>query len=164
MYWYTDSPEVLVSPLPVEETILAAFVELTALGERYLDDFAEALSPGLRRGTAQPLIRLYRNGPQRVTALARDLGLDSTTVTRHLDELERRDLVARTPDPTDRRASLVRLTPVALAQLDTAEAERRRRLRVVLADWPAADRVTFARLLSRFADQPALVGSGTDRG
>ena len=153
-----------MSGVPIEETILAAFVELTARGEQYLDDFAEALSPGLRRGTAQPLIRLYRHGPQRVTGLARDLGLDSTTVTRHLDELERRELVARTPDPTDRRASLVRLTPGALAQLDAAEAERRRRLRVALADWPAADRTTFARLLSRFAEQPALVGSGSGRG
>lgn len=147
----------------VEETILAAFVELTTLGQRYQDELADELSPGLRRGTAQPVLRLHRDGPQRVSVLARQLGLDSTTVTRHLDELERRGLVARVPDDADKRASVVRLTPEAVARLDAAETERRRRLHGVLADWPPAERDTFARLLTRFAEQPALT-VGAHRG
>jgi DNA-binding MarR family transcriptional regulator len=157
VYWYIYlAEERIVNRSAVEDSIHAAFVELTALGERYLDDFAAELSPGLRRGTAQPLLRLHRDGPQRVSALAQALGLDSTTVTRHVDELERRGLVSRTTDVADRRALLVRLTPQAVARLDAAETERRRRLRAVLADWPAADRQAFARLLTRFVDRPAL--------
>jgi DNA-binding MarR family transcriptional regulator len=155
--------------LRLEDAIHDAFVELTALGEQYLSDFAARLSPGLRRGAAQPLLRLHRTGPERVSELAVELGLDSTTVTRHLDELESRGLIARTPDPTDRRAVLVRLTPKAVAQLDAADADRRTRLGTVLADWPAADRHEFARLLNRFAHRPQLaseiaVGVGSGRG
>jgi DNA-binding MarR family transcriptional regulator len=138
-----------------EEAIQKAFVEVTVLGERYLDDLADALSPGLRRGTAQPLLRLHRDGPERVSVLARALGLDSTTVTRHLDELERRGLVTRTQDATDGRASVVRLTAMALAQLDAAQAERRRRLRDVMAGWPAQERSEFARLFGRFVEDAA---------
>ncbi|GIH18553.1 MarR family winged helix-turn-helix transcriptional regulator [Rugosimonospora africana] len=155
--------------LRIEDAIHDAFVELTALGEQYLSDFATRLSPGLRRGAVQPLLRLHRSGPERVSELAVQLGLDSTTVTRHLDELQARGLVARRPDPTDRRATLVHLTPKAVAQLDAAEVDRRTRLGNVLADWSAGDRYEFARLLHRFVHRPELaseiaVGVGGGRG
>lgn len=140
----------------LEDALHDAFVELTTLGEQYLSDFATRLSPGLRRGAAQPLLRLHRTGPERVSALACQLGLDSTTVTRHLDELESRGLISRAPDADDRRAVLVRLTPKAVAKLDAADAERRTRLHSLLADWPAEDRHDFARLLSRFVHRPDL--------
>jgi DNA-binding MarR family transcriptional regulator len=155
--------------LRLEDAIHSAFVELTALGEQYLSDFAGRLSPGLRRGAVQPLLRLHSTGPERVSELAEQLGLDSTTVTRHLDELESRGLVVRRPDPTDRRAVLVHLTPKAVAQLDAADADRRTRLGNVLADWTAVDRHEFARLLNRFVHRPQLaseiaVGAGGGRG
>jgi DNA-binding MarR family transcriptional regulator len=142
--------------LRIEDAIHSAFVELTALGEQYLSDFAGRLSPGMRRGAVQPLLRLHRTGPERVSELAEQLGLDSTTVTRHLDELESRGLIVRRPDPTDRRAALVHLTPKAVTALDAADADRRARLGSVLADWSAEDRYEFARLLNRFAHRPQL--------
>src|SRR3954447_1104899 len=43
--------------------------------------------------------------------LARALGIESPTLTRHLDNLERNGLVVRRPSETDRRAVLVELTP-----------------------------------------------------
>ena len=140
----------------LEDALHAALVELTRHGERYLAGFAETLSPGLRRGPAQPLLRVHRYGPMRITALAHDLALDTTTVTRHLDELETRGLIVRVPDPTDGRAVLVELTPRAVAALDAADADRRDRLRSALADWPERDRCEFARLLSAFAGRPEL--------
>jgi len=162
VYQYTNRKAAVTES--AEDTILAAFVEITAIGQRYQDELADELSPGLRRGTAQPVLRLHRDGPQRVSALARGLGLDSTTVTRHLDELERRGLVVRRPDDADRRASVVGLTAEAVARLDAADTERRRRLRHLLADWPAADRQSFARLLARFAERPSLVTTGARHG
>jgi DNA-binding MarR family transcriptional regulator len=144
-------------PCPrLEDALHDAFLQLTTLGEQYLSDFAEQLSPGLRRGAAQPLLRLHRTGPERISALACHLGLDSTTVTRHLDELESRGLIARGPDPDDRRAVVVCLTPKAVAKLDAADVARRDRLHDLLADWPTADRREFARLLSRFVHRPDL--------
>jgi DNA-binding MarR family transcriptional regulator len=147
----------------LEDALHDAFVELTALGEQYLSDLADELSPGLRRGAVQPLLRLHRIGPERISALACHLGLDSTTVSRHLDELETRGLIARAPDATDGRAVVVRLTTKAVAKMDAADAARRARLHDLLADWPAHDRHEFARLLSRFVHRPALaseIGAG----
>jgi len=140
----------------LEDAVHDAFVELTSIGDRYLNAFAEELSPGLRRGAVQPLLRLHRVGIERVSEVAAGLGLDATTVTRHLDDLESRGLITRSPDPSDRRATLVRLTPQAVARLDAADADRRTRLRELLADWPADERYEFARLLSRFVHRPDL--------
>jgi DNA-binding MarR family transcriptional regulator len=149
----------------LEDAVHDAFVELTSIGEHYLNAFAEELSPGLRRGAVQPLLRLHRFGPERIKDLASGLGLDATTVTRHVDDLAARGLVARRPDPADRRAVLVDLTPHAQRCLDAAATDRRTRLRELLADWPDDDRFEFARLLSRFVNRPHLAAEigGTER-
>lgn len=42
--------------------------------------------------------------------IAQNVGLDKTTLVAALDELERRALVARNPDPADRRARIVTIT------------------------------------------------------
>jgi len=45
------------------------------------------------------------------SGLAKQLRIEGATVTRHLDRLERKGLVARSRDPDDRRQISVRLTP-----------------------------------------------------
>jgi DNA-binding MarR family transcriptional regulator len=47
------------------------------------------------------------------SALAHQLGLTTGSVTTMLDRLEKMDYITRTPHPTDRRKSLVRVTPRA---------------------------------------------------
>ena len=47
--------------------------------------------------------------------LARSLGIEGPTLTRHLDSLERAGLVERRRDPADRRAVQVELTPAGEA-------------------------------------------------
>lgn len=145
-----------MSHRPLEDALHEALVELTALGESYLSEFATRLSPGLRRGAVHPLLRLHRLGPLRVSELAHELGLDSTTITRHLDELEARDLVVRERDLHDRRAVVVQLTTRAEDLLDAADTERRGCLRDSLDGWSAPERATFAELLSRFVERPDL--------
>ena len=140
----------------LEDALHGALVELTVLGERYLDTLAEQLSPGMRRGVVHPLMRLQRSGPMRVKQLADLLGLDATTVSRHVDDLGARGLVVRVPDPRDRRAVQVRLTPAAVARLDAAEVERRGGLRQSLSGWSLEDRTRFADLLTRFVDREDL--------
>lgn len=140
----------------LEDVLHEALTELTLHGDIYLADFAELLSPGLGRGPVKALFKLQRLGPLRVTELAVQLRLDPTTVSRHVDDLERRALVVRDPDPTDRRATLVRLSPHAVELLDEAELERRGKLRDGLQDWSPADRETFVRLLSRFVQRDDL--------
>jgi DNA-binding MarR family transcriptional regulator len=140
----------------LEDVLHEAFTELTLHGDIYLADFAETLSPGLGRGPVKALLKLKRLGPLRVKDLAVQLRLDSTTVSRHLDDLERRGLVTREHDPSDRRAVQVRLSDHAVKLLDDAEHERRGRLRDGLQDWSPSDRATFVRLLSRFVQRDDL--------
>ena len=140
----------------LEDVLHEAFTELTVHGDIYLADFAERLSPGLGRGPIKALLKLRRLGPLRVKELAVQLRLDSTTVTRHVDDLSRRGLVSRTTDPADRRAVLVALTPGAVELLEDAEAERRGRLRDGLEDWTMRDREQFVTLLSRFVKRDDL--------
>jgi MarR family transcriptional regulator, transcriptional regulator for hemolysin len=57
--------------------------------------------------------------------LARALGIEGPTLTRHLDGLERGGFVRRVPDPTDRRIQRLELT-------DDGRAAQQRMLRAVI--------------------------------
>src|SRR6187431_1011561 len=67
------------------------------------------------RGTLTPseysvISLLDHAGPRRVCDLAEADGPDASTVSRRVAALADRDLVARTPDPQDRRAHRITLT------------------------------------------------------
>ena len=96
------------------------------------------------------LIRLAKLGPTRVTALAAALGLDQSTVSRHLASLAEQGLVERDVDPADRRAHRMAITPTGYAVAREAVAARVAMFEQVIADWSEADRATFARLLTAF--------------
>jgi DNA-binding MarR family transcriptional regulator len=56
------------------------------------------------------VMRQLRNGPETVGRLGAEVGLSAASVTRLVDRLERRGLVARSRDSEDRRRVDVRLT------------------------------------------------------
>ena len=62
---------------------------------------------------------LLGHEPVRPTDLAASMGLDISTVSRHLAQLHRAGLVERTPDPDDRRAQRVQLSPSRCAPRST---------------------------------------------
>lgn len=95
--------------------------------------------------------RVVSEGPIRVTDLARDLGLDPSTISRHLRAVEVRGWVRRVPDPGDRRAALVTATKSGERVVARLETERRRVLASVLAGWDRADRDALFDLTERFA-------------
>lgn len=61
-------------------------------------------------GLVSALRQLSDNGAMRATALAEAEGIAAASMTRVLNALEERDLIRRTPDPSDGRAQLVQLT------------------------------------------------------
>jgi DNA-binding MarR family transcriptional regulator len=134
-------------------TALSAVAQSTAnvrLHERLLD------VAGIRvdRAGAALLSKLKAAGdPLRVTTLADRLGVDTPTVTRKVQQLERDGLVAREGDPDDRRAFRIRLTDDGRATLELLTAAKRRWLDELLDGWSPSDRATFAALLSAFADR-----------
>jgi DNA-binding MarR family transcriptional regulator len=61
------------------------------------------------------LIALYEENGILITALARKVALDKSTLTSLLDRLERDDLIKRVAHPSDRRVIQIYLTPKAEA-------------------------------------------------
>jgi DNA-binding MarR family transcriptional regulator len=95
----------------------------------------------------------------RLSDLATRQGLDISTVSRRVAQLEAGGLVERTADPADRRASVVSLTERGREVVASISELRRELLESVVADWPERDRREFARLLGRFAEDMSLFRS-----
>jgi DNA-binding MarR family transcriptional regulator len=153
----TDRPA--VAPAGANDRILAGLstiaqaVHQARLHERLL----RAAGIRLDRAGASLLSKLDGHGDEapRVTALAERLSVDTPTVTRKLQQLERLGLVARSDDPGDRRAHRIKLTTRGRSTLARLTTARRAWLDQLLADWTDEDRATFAALLERFTSRLA---------
>jgi DNA-binding MarR family transcriptional regulator len=86
-------------------------------------------------------------------ALAEAIHYDKTRLIGLLDELERDGLIARKPDPSDRRARTVDLTPAGRARHAAAQADVRAMEDEFLGDLSATDRERLRRVLSRLAPE-----------
>ncbi len=87
----------------------------------------------LDRAGATLLFKLAARGDSlRVTDLAEILGVDTPTVTRKVQQLERDGMVVRQTDPDDRRASRIRLTPAGRRTIERVRRARRAWLEEVL--------------------------------
>ncbi|MFI5925061.1 MarR family winged helix-turn-helix transcriptional regulator [Micromonospora sp. NPDC051543] len=100
-------------------------------------------------------------GPQNVSALAARLNLDGSTVTRQVSALQRDGLIARAPDPTDGRGTVISPTTAGLQRMAAVQAARTRLYGDMLSDWSPEDRETLARLLGRL--NQALVNRNRPR-
>jgi DNA-binding MarR family transcriptional regulator len=75
--------------------------------------------------------------------------LTSSGTTKRLDHLERAGLIARGPDPDDRRGTLITLTPAGRELIDRATEAHLANEARLLAALPRADRQALAGLLRR---------------
>jgi MarR family transcriptional regulator, transcriptional regulator for hemolysin len=73
---------------------------------------------GLTAGEARTLAYVALYPASRQTALAAQMNIEPMTLVTFLGRLETRGLVAREPDPTDRRAKIVQLAPDAQPTLE----------------------------------------------
>jgi DNA-binding MarR family transcriptional regulator len=100
---------------------------------------------------------LERDGPQRVSLIARKAGMVGPQASRELGFLEAAGYVERTPDDADRRAVVVSInakgTDAYLRLRDASVAAAG----AALAQWSAAELAELARLLRRMADDFATV-------
>jgi DNA-binding MarR family transcriptional regulator len=103
----------------------------------------------LERAAYGLLSRIASGGPERLSALAADICVDLSTVSRQVAALEAAGLVRRTPDPTDRRASLIEATETGAEVFAQNRGKWLGALRELLADWTSAERQEFARLFAR---------------
>jgi DNA-binding MarR family transcriptional regulator len=110
------------------------------------------LNPALDEATYPVISGLARSGPQSAAQLAADIGIDRSVVSRHATRLAQAGLIARLPDPSDRRAALLSLTGAG----HRAVQDMRQRLAGAfddyLASWPPGEAARFAVSLRRFTE------------
>ncbi|BBC71908.1 MarR family transcriptional regulator [Altererythrobacter sp. B11] len=105
------------------EPLISAYAELYLELTRKLD--RRMASEGASLARTKLLLCLQKRGPMRGTDVAELFGLAPRTITEAIDGLERDGLVERQPDPTDRRAKLIRVTGKGIEAAATTEPMRR---------------------------------------
>jgi DNA-binding MarR family transcriptional regulator len=113
--WRRERPDLDHSPIGVIGRVSRLARELEQRLETVYREY------GLEPGWHDVLATLRRSGPPyrlRPTDVASSLMLTSSGATKRLDHLERAGLIARQPDPDDRRGTLITLTPAGSSLID----------------------------------------------
>ncbi len=142
--WRRERPELDHSPIGVVGRISRLARELEARLEPVYRDH------GLEAGWHDVLATLRRAGPPyrvRPTDLTSALMLTSSGTTKRLDRLEQAGLIAREPDPDDRRGTLIGLTPAGRELIDAVTEAHLANERRLLAALTEAEQRSLADLL-----------------
>ena len=98
------------------------------------------------------LSRLDGRGEARLSDLAISIGVDASSLTPRAQRLEREGYIVREADPTDGRASLLRMTRAGKALLSRVHSRRRALYADLLGSWSPEDLAMAARVLVNLAD------------
>nr|WP_272954556.1 MarR family transcriptional regulator [Kribbella sandramycini] len=110
------------------------------------------LGDGVTHGRVRALRTLdHADRPVRLSELATLLDIVPRSATSLVDDLEAAGLVARRPDPNDRRATLVALTPAGTTLLTTIRRNRRDAMVTLLDRLTTSEQTTLHDLLTRLA-------------
>lgn len=142
--WARERPDLDLAPVAVFSRIsrLARHLDLArrvAFTSHRIESWEFDVLAALRRAGTP-----YELSPGR---LLRETLVTSGTMTNRVDRLAARGFVERSPDPTDRRGVIVRLTSEGLQTVDAAFEELLDAEAALLADLPDADRDRLADLL-----------------
>lgn len=109
------------------------------------------------------LHKVRENGPCRVSELAAQAGLDTSTVSRHVARLTKNGYLERTDDPDDRRASQLALTPRGRRMLKAATQARIDLIHQAVAGWSEDELRALCTLTERLAVALEEHVPGTER-
>jgi DNA-binding MarR family transcriptional regulator len=105
------------------------------------------------------LLPLEREGDQRCSALAQEVGVDVSVASRQLAVLQRLGYVERRPDPQDGRASLLRLTDSGADALAGARVLRADWALTALSGWRESEAEQLSGLLDRLVADLEAIGA-----
>ncbi|MEB6238781.1 MarR family transcriptional regulator [Staphylococcus gallinarum] len=88
----------------------------------------------------------------RMSDLASKLGIKARTVTQFVDVLEKENLLARLPDPDDRRATLLQLTDMAVPLIKRVRSITDEIVEELFAPLPPEKRIQLLDILSSLVD------------
>jgi DNA-binding MarR family transcriptional regulator len=144
--WRRERPELEASPMG----IIGRIARITKYLERSVHDTVSEF--GLNPGEFDVLATLRRSGtPYRLspTRLFSAMMVSSGTMTHRIDRLEQAHLVERTPDPSDRRGTLIQLTDQGLALIEKAVEAHVDNARELLTALDASEQEQLAQLLRK---------------
>ena len=107
---------------------------------------------GLERAHYLLLILLERNNWQSVGALALQVNLDASTVTRQISAMHQAGLVDKHDNPDDRRGGFVSITNAGREAAATVRERRMDRVEQAFVGFTEDERRVFARLTARYND------------
>ena len=139
--------------MPRAETVRALEHEVGVLIRRVrraIGERARAVHPDLQPMSYLMLAHLAESGPLRSSALAEIFGVDKGAVSRQVQHLVELELLDRTPDPADGRATLLSPSEDARRRLREVQKQRRRRLDERLGDWSESDLEALVAALGRY--------------
>ncbi|MGV1870246.1 MarR family winged helix-turn-helix transcriptional regulator [Agrobacterium rosae] len=91
------------------------FDEMAAFNRKLRSFFdARVSEQGLTLARARALFALSRRGPLKQNELAEELEIETPTLVRLLDAMEKQNLIERRSDEIDRRAKRIHMTPEGL--------------------------------------------------
>lgn len=152
------------------ETVRAGSVE-EDLRLRLVDEFADFGPSYMRwvksrlqdRGLTYARMRLlgalHCGGPQIMSSISDGLGVTRRNVTALVDALEEEGLVRRQPHPTDRRATVIELTPEGERTANIMYDEHREAVSELFSGLSEEDQRELMRLLGRLRDALRREGS-----
>jgi DNA-binding MarR family transcriptional regulator len=132
-------------PEPDDETLAEAFWSVARRLRHLTHDTVTPL--GITPGQARALGVLRRHGGMRPSDLADHLRIAPRSATEVVDALQELGLARRTPDPVDRRATVVTLTEEGERLGAAVRSARRTEAEGFFGRLSAADRETLARIL-----------------
>jgi DNA-binding MarR family transcriptional regulator len=125
-----------------------ALTRLHALHDEHLE------ASGVTGSELAVLLLLDGREPESQQQAAQRLGVDRTTMVGLLDALEAKGLVARRPDPADRRRNVIALTGAGHRTLEQATRASDRAEHELLAELDDAEAAQLRQLLGRIAARP----------
>jgi DNA-binding MarR family transcriptional regulator len=115
----------------------------------------------LDRAAVALLRQMADSEPLRPGELANRLGVEASHVTRQVQQLQKSGYVDRVPDPDDRRAQRIKLTPAGQEAVDRIRDAGARGMQMALADWSPEELRQLASLFHRMVDD--FISHGEER-
>jgi DNA-binding MarR family transcriptional regulator len=122
--------------------------EFAGFGPSYMKWVRSRLQDrGLTYARMRLLGALHCHGPQIMTSISDELGVTRRNITALVDALEEEGLVRRRPHPTDRRATVIELTPEGERRTDAMYDEHREAVAELFCGLSEEDQRELIRLL-----------------
>lgn len=149
-----------MSALDPEAAVGFLIHDVSRMMRNWFDARAQHL--GLTRAQWRVLIQLSAREGASQRELAEILEIDTVTLGRHIDRLERDDWLERRPDPNDRRVWRLHLTPAARPTLDEMEGLALELHDAALSGLDEAERAVLVDALHRIKANVVAASNGND--